>query len=299
MSWLNNPRFVPVRDSVLSRLSDEDRHFRKLLPVIFLCGGYQSTRRKTLDTYLRKRHSFLLFKAEDVWGTVSHQPNANALEMERQLAALSDMVIVIVESAGTIAELGAFALTKELRSRLLPILSREHKNQSSFLNTGPVAWVDRDSRYKPSIWANHSIILDSTDELENRLTRLPKLRSHGVANIDSSDKHLLFLITDLVEIFGPCPSNHIEYYVERILGGAPKVSVDILLGLATAMEIVGSGKVSEGNKLYYRRREIGHMRTFQSDQYLRIPLLRANIVGAMMRIPEGRDALQMLDAVRA
>lgn len=299
MSWLNNPRFVRVRESVLSRLSDQDRHFRKVLPVIFLCGGYKSTRRETLATYLHKSHKLLLFKAEDVWGTVSHQPDANALEMERQLAALSDMVIVIVESAGTIAELGAFALTQELRSRLLPILSRKHKNKKSFLNTGPVAWVDRDSRYKPSIWANHSIILDSVDELENRLIRLPKLRSHGVADIDNSDKHLLFLITDLVEVFGPCPSDHIEYYAKRILCGTPRVSIDILLGLAKAMKIIDSVETPAGDKLYFRRRKIGHMRTFQLDQYLRFPLLRANIVGAMMRMPEGRDALDMLDTVPA
>ena len=298
MSWLNNPRFVPVRESVIARLSDQDMHFRKVRPVVFLCGGLQSHQRDQIAQYLRTRHPRepLVFYAEEVWDIVSRRSELNALEMEEKLADLSDLVMVVAESPGTFAELGAFALAPKLRSRLLLILDQDHKDEESFLRTGPVAWVDKESLYAPSIWANRAVVLDIVDELDKRLEKLPKLHGRRVRNLEDNPKHLLFLLADLAGIFGPCPASHLKFYAEELLPRPPKIPIDLLLGVATAMKVVCCIKPKAGEDFFFKPLELGNVRTFQEGQYIKLPLLRAKVLSAMMRIPESRFALKELSA---
>src|SRR5690606_21262580 len=120
-----------------------------------------------------------VFYAEAIWSDPSRPRNDNALEMENQLADLADAVIIIVESPGTFAELGAFSSNPSLRKKMLPILSHEYKNiKDSFIATGPVQWIDKDSLFKPSLYANHSMILQAAPEIDERMKRIkPELSS--------------------------------------------------------------------------------------------------------------------------
>lgn len=296
MSWMNNPRFERVRESVLDRLSDRDVHFRKVLPVVFLCGGAQSPRRDRVAEFLRRQKApeVLVFYADDVWEAVSQIPNLNSLEMEEQLASLSDLVIIVVESEGTFAELGAFALAEALREKLLPILDEKHKEAESFIRTGPVAWVDKDSKFGPAIWTDLDTILETADDLEERLARLPKRRGHRIPSVAMSPKHLLFFIVDLAAVFGPCPVGHLDAYVAHLLPDEPATSVEVLVGLAVAMRLISKVSRSDEEDLFYRPLDVGSLRTFQEDQYLNLPGLRAEILGAMLSIPAARDAIQAM-----
>lgn len=286
MDWINHPRFVPVRDSVLAKLTNRIVHFRKVNRVIFLCGGFQSPRRDRVAQYIRAHHEHvLLFYADDVWALVAKHGNQNALGMERELAELSDAVLILVESPGTFAELGAFALQDELRRKLLPILDVAHRDAESFIKTGPVAWVNEDSKYRPAIWADHATILDVVDDLDDRLTKLPSPRSHRVEELAESPKHLVFFLADLVGIFGPCPKSHLERYVEQILGREPVWTVDMLLGLACAMGLVERRVSDQGETRFLRPLTEGELRPFHETRYLDLAALRAQVIGAMLGIP--------------
>jgi len=59
---------------------------------------------------------------ENAWEIFSKDKKENVLALEEWLADFSDVVIVLVESYGTAAELGAFALSNTLRIKLLPIV---------------------------------------------------------------------------------------------------------------------------------------------------------------------------------
>lgn len=138
MSWLRHPRFVPVRDEVLTSLIAKELKFRKVKRTAFLCGGRGSVPRDRVAAYLRRqRDDFAVFYAESVWNTIAGAGGSNALKVEDELARLADVVIIIVESHGTFAELGAFSLNDHLRRKLLPILPLQHKAESSFITSGP------------------------------------------------------------------------------------------------------------------------------------------------------------------
>ena len=55
MTWLDHPKFKPIRDSVIEKLSSHTYHFRRLKRVLFLCGKKDSARRKKLKTYIARR----------------------------------------------------------------------------------------------------------------------------------------------------------------------------------------------------------------------------------------------------
>ena len=50
-----------------------------------------------------------IFYAEKVWQEIVSLAERDALQMEEDLAKLADLIIVIVESAGTLTELGVAA----------------------------------------------------------------------------------------------------------------------------------------------------------------------------------------------
>lgn len=151
MSWLNHPSLRPVRDAIVVAFKKKRYVFRRLGHVIFLCGGAGSANRDTLRDYLRRHHpKKLVFYAESIWEQLAGQ-GVNALAMEEQLAVLADIVIIVVESPGTIAELGAFCLSDALRTKLLPLSDIRFKDDKSFINTGPVAWIDSTSAFGPTI----------------------------------------------------------------------------------------------------------------------------------------------------
>jgi len=117
MPWLNHPKFIKVREKTLTAISREEYRFRHLKRVIFLCGGRQSRGRERVREYLLQK-DLLVFYAEDVWSAIAQLEKLSALEMEARLAELADLVIIIVESPGTFAELVVACKNKRYMLRL-------------------------------------------------------------------------------------------------------------------------------------------------------------------------------------
>lgn len=242
--------------------------FKRLRPVVLLCGKEKSSNRDVLRHYLAKHHQDLLvFYAEHVWQHVAHRKDLNALEMEDQLGQLADVLIILVESAGTFTELGAFSLNKLLRAKLLPIIDQSHKNDQSFINTGPIRWINKESRYKEAIFADFGTLLTSADEIDRRLAEIPRRgrlkEIEAIENLNDSPKHLLFLLCDLIAVTGPTLETHCQYYLQHILGKKPSWSLSSLLGLAISLELISTIPHPEWDKLYYRPMLNGQLESFQ------------------------------------
>src|SRR5690606_22457931 len=60
------------------------------------------------------------------------------LTFESDLAKIASLVIIPLESAGAIAELGCFASNDQLREKLLVIISQKHFDKKSFIKLGPL-----------------------------------------------------------------------------------------------------------------------------------------------------------------
>lgn len=62
---------------------------------------------------------------------------------ERHLAELSSVIVLILESPGSIAELGLFSVLEEYQSKLLVVIEASHYTSTSFIKMGPVDYLEK------------------------------------------------------------------------------------------------------------------------------------------------------------
>lgn len=298
MFWLDHPSYKFASDRLVKYLQAEKYRFRRLPPIIFLCGAMNSPARDTLNHYLNKyRPDLPLFYAERVWNEIATSTELNALEMEAYLAALADVLIILVESPGTFAELGAFSLSDALRKKLLPVLDVRFRNQHSFLETGPVRWINADSDYRPPVYVDLRKILEAIDQIEERLDRIPSAKPTKVEDLAQSPKHLLFFMCDLLAIIEPATSDMIGHYIERIVPTVTKRQITTLVGLGSAMRLLTPAQLTlDGvtGTFYYRPEEDALTRPFHHKMLQDLPTQRAAQMSVLLTIPQATQALREL-----
>jgi hypothetical protein len=121
---------------------------------IFLCGGPMpkpgeppTSLRGFLVARLEKdKHTLLpdILLAEEAaeW---YHNPISegftNLVDLEVRIAAVSKLILLIVESPGSMTELGAFSFIDSLRRKLHAVLDRSFQDHKSFIMDGPIARI--------------------------------------------------------------------------------------------------------------------------------------------------------------
>lgn len=290
--WLQHPRYASARSRLIKRFRVKDRRFRRLPHVVFLCGGFDSPRRTILRAYLEKQHPGLqVFFAEPIWDAISKNTTMSALEMEQQFARLADVVVVVVESPGTFAELGAFSLVSELRKKLLLLLEKKYQSDPSFINTGPVKWADAESHFAPAIYAPFETILSAASEVDERLARLAHPDTAAmIHDLHTLPKHFLFFVCDLVSVIGPASADIVRFFVQEIMSEDAPVEVSTCLELATAMRILKSIS-ADGISYYVRSPSYDDQRPFHSANFLNLRQERAAHLSVIQTIPSACDLL--------
>src|ERR1035438_6457225 len=291
-SWLKHPRYVRLREGLVQHLRPPKYRFRRLNPIVFLCGADGSKGRDALRDYLHKYTPNLnIFYAERVWKIISDLGERDALQMEEDLAKLADLVIVIVESPGTFTELGAFSLSPSLRRKMLAIVDEKYKGDSSFIYNGPIKWIDSESIFKPTIYTNLDKILLAADEVQKRIKCIEKPRSTKLEDLATSPKHLLFFICDLVSVIYPATIPMISDYLAEISPSVVTngINVPTLVGLATAMDLLRPVDVTSasGMSTYYVPTEsVDLSHPFHHSRLLYLENQRADYASVMLTIPE-------------
>lgn len=116
---------------------------------IFLCGAdiFQktTTRHKISEVLTNSYHYSMYYDLifpEDLFDELLYSSHApDLLSLENLLADSVDAVIMIPESPGSFAELGAFASNEKLRNKLVCVIDEKFKKAKSFINQGPLKLV--------------------------------------------------------------------------------------------------------------------------------------------------------------
>jgi len=124
---------------------------RNLKTSIFLCGkdinDLNSIRYKVADVFTNRfwySFEFDVVYPEDIFQELLYASGStDLLSLENLLVDSVDVVVVIPESAGSIAELGAFANNEKLRRKMVCVLRKEFRKDKSFINQGPVKLIKR------------------------------------------------------------------------------------------------------------------------------------------------------------
>lgn len=118
---------------------------------IFLCGADISQKTTTrykvaqaLTTSYKYSLYFDLIYPEDIFDELLYSSHStDLLSLENLLADSVDAVVMIPESPGSFAELGAFANSEKLRTKLICVVDEKYRKTKSFINQGPIKLVKR------------------------------------------------------------------------------------------------------------------------------------------------------------
>jgi hypothetical protein len=125
---------------------------------IFLCGGPMPKRgesptslRGVLIALLEREKNALLSdillaeEAAEWYHNPISEGFTNLVDLEVRIAAVSKLILLIVESPGSMTELGAFSFVDSLRRKLHAVLDRSFQDHRSFIMDGPIARIKVES----------------------------------------------------------------------------------------------------------------------------------------------------------
>lgn len=116
---------------------------------VFLCGAnltVKTTIRYKIAQLLKESFSYSnnidLIYPEDLFDEILYSSDSvDLLSLENLLADSVDAIVIIPESPGSFAELGAFASNEKLRSKIVCVIDVKFKKDKSFVNQGPIKLI--------------------------------------------------------------------------------------------------------------------------------------------------------------
>jgi len=220
-----------------------DRH------VVFVCGGPRdgeprSLRSRFLEWAGAHLPSVVVLSAEDAYNEASSTEPLrliNISDFENLLGDVSDCILVFPESAGSYAEIGFFSKTSaKVRNKVLVATPRAYFNRDSFINLGPVEFINhKRSRFSPAIPVSdteleidfQAIASRITDRLRHRKYR-KKLSRGRFARMNFSEK--LMVVLAMVMLFRATTIDGLEHTVRKIFEAASKVHIGHALSILIA-----------------------------------------------------------------
>ena len=129
------------------------RHKRGKLKV-FLCGkdpkGRPEDLRFQVRHWLKEQVGCDVLMGEDIDLPRLAKVGRDHLTIELKVAERCDLIIMFLQSRGTISELTAFAMNDSIRGKLAVFNNVRDKNEKSFINKGPLRRIGSDR----TIWYN-------------------------------------------------------------------------------------------------------------------------------------------------
>ncbi len=193
---------------------------------LFLCGGLIDAE-ATIPPSLRDR--FLSYTAtieDSIHDTIvlaekfkdyfKENLYSDLLVFEDEIANMSTLVIILLESPGSLVELGMFCTKPPLYKKLLIVApQKEAKDEDSFIYLGPLEYIKKKSPTSVAIypWADPKIAHYSKDNLDDLCDLIHnKLRSRNKTekfNIKNSG-HVAYLVCEIINLCYPILISDIE-----------------------------------------------------------------------------------------
>jgi len=215
---------------------------------IFLCGGSspsESQFRRDLGSTVsatKSKYRYSVYYAEDMFVELilGHQ-RQDLLTLENLLAESVSAVVILLQSPGTFAELGAFSNHPRLKDRLLVVIDPHHQRSQSFINTGPVRHLQKQTKSKVIY---HSMQPSDITSLSKSVIQAS--RDIGVATPPTKDMTNPIASQEfylgLVMTLDPVPRSAVLSLARALHPGSPALS-------QTAAETVLNALVNQGNAI--------------------------------------------------
>ena len=125
-------RFKRIHDEIFVKTYEDTVY-------VFLCGGASETCiRNRIRTHLESNGIQVLYPEDLFMEMMNKNKHSNLLDYENILAKSADSILLLCESIGSAAELGAFVQNEQIRNKLIVGIEKKYRRQHSFIMDGPV-----------------------------------------------------------------------------------------------------------------------------------------------------------------
>jgi len=241
--------------------------------LIFLCGG--PTNLHAPNHYLSVRdfiYKYLESNEQEIFKKIKLAEEINdwyrdglykdLLSFEKDLAGLSAVIILFVESPGSIAELGFFCQEKTIIKKTLIFMHTDHyDDETSFIKLGPIKHIE--SRYKNMIETYKWFKSENgqrEDLDEERLREIaPEITKTIIERVNDIPKeqnwntevpgHLILFICDIINIMNIVKIGEIETVLEILDLKITEGDIEKYLFILEKLGLIK--KVSSSSGRYY------------------------------------------------
>ncbi|WP_395711735.1 retron St85 family effector protein [Reyranella sp.] len=236
---------------------------------VFLCGGTiradDSTTVDSLRDYLYRIRPLSKY----LQGSIVRAEAANQLyrdtklgytdliSFEEDIARIAAVVVVIAESNGSLAELGAFASNETIRKALRVIIQTKHSTDESFIRYGPVERIKNDGDGYVGVypWRTHSegnIIVSSAHPHAKEIVKFIKRHLDAARKSEMFDvnSHKVYVIYWIVYICMAVSLRSLTTLVQKLV---PGITEQAIINLLYCMKIAGwvDSEEYSGKKYYF------------------------------------------------
>lgn len=233
-------RILQIAQSLKSEL--ENPEIWKSNVSFFLCGGaskdkanFRSEIRKTI---LEKKYKYdysVHFPEDMFFDLILGHQQHDLLSLENMLADNVHCVIILLDSPGTIAELGAFSNHDILKTKLVLVVDEKYRKSKSFINLGPVRFIKKsgskiiyDSFEKNNWPLIVEKILESSREIHERQTVKRNL---------SNPIWCYYFYLSLIYIFDPIEKDKL-YELVKSLASTPEEKKWLQVTLSSSLSVL-------------------------------------------------------------
>lgn len=183
---------------------------------IFLCGaetGKKKSIRTLLNIELQKDLKFNAVLPEYIFASLLGNRNYNLLELEDDLAKSVDVIVLPLEGQGTLCELGAFTMNKELLPKIIVVNNEKFKNKKSFINLGPLDLIKKNNEKNIIYYTEGDeadVIPDLIKIIKNK--RKDKMNSYDLDNLFNLSRFIFYIVA----VFQPITKGKVSWLISKV-----------------------------------------------------------------------------------
>jgi hypothetical protein len=257
--------------------------------IVLLCGGPVPQKERaddpnpdiqSLRDALTRSHDadYEIFRPEEITSWQADGVFQNLMDFESDLGSICSLVVVILESAGSLVELGAFSQLDEFREKMIAITSTEFGDANSFINLGILRFIREidNSRVKSYPWViakpkeiSHDVVSDVIFDIRGELDKLGKshvFKAHSRA-------HVIVLICEIIKLFSALKESEIFDYISSLGVSLTKRELKSRLFLLERFRLIKKVAYSD-SQFFMRTREPYHKLRFASKKHQAQDFLR-------------------------
>ena len=141
-----------IRDELFAKIDLQSSRLKPYEGFIFLCGGPTdikaplpaSIRDAIYRELAKDGETEKRIRVAEHYKDWSHDSiYRDLVSFEQHLAELSSVIVLVLESPGSIAELGLFSILEAFQRKLLIFIETDHYKSASFIKLGPVDYLEK------------------------------------------------------------------------------------------------------------------------------------------------------------